>query len=187
MLFLFSLCAPLLGTFLTPFLALFVVGISLLFKNGVSVYFITFGIPTLVATICWIVERQNTTPAKVAKILLNVMLPLACIIAFAIHPVGNHAIAYSLYWLIPPMLLFASREGREGILNPSIRITFITHALGSILWLYALPTTPIFWLALIPVVAVERFCFASITAIALSLIKIVEHRYNLVTSKNLTN
>ncbi len=187
MLFLFSLCAPLVGTFLTPILALFIVGISLLFKNGISVYSITFGIPTIIATTCWIVEYKTTKIAKAAKIFFNVFLPIACIIAFAAHPVGSHAIAYALYWLIPPVLMAINSQNTFlQLLNRALRITFITHALGSIFWLYVLPTTPIYWLALIPVVAIERLCFAGITTAAISLIKMAEPRYRYAVSKNLT-
>jgi hypothetical protein len=89
-----------------------------------------------------------------------------------------------------------SRAGREGTarniinnsfilktLNSSLRITFITHAIGSVLWLYAMPSTPIFWLALIPIVALERFCLAGATTAILSAIKVVKTHRLLASAK----
>jgi hypothetical protein len=38
--------------------------------------------------------------------------------------------------------------------------TFVAHAIGSLMWLYFLPTTPEYWMLLIPRVAIERIVFA---------------------------
>lgn len=89
--------------------------------------------------------------------LVQVIVPLACIILFISHPVGAQAWFFSLYWLIPalatlfPLRLFAR----------SLGATFTAHAIGGVVWLYLLPTTPAFWVALIPIVAFERLMFAS--------------------------
>lgn len=165
---LFTTCAPLAGVFLTPVIALLLIGLSLFFKHGVSIYSITFGLPTIIATLCWIFEQQLTTTARIAKNLFNIVLPLACMIAFCLHPVGQQAAVYSFFWLIPPALFFLVRHSA---LNTSLRITFITHAVGSILWLYTMPTTPLFWLTLIPVVAAERLCLAGISTVVVSVLK----------------
>ncbi len=49
----------------------------------------------------------------------------------------------------------------KNIFLHSLTSTFIAHAVGSVIWLYATPMTPEFWYALIPVVAVERLVIAS--------------------------
>ncbi len=175
MLFLFSLCAPLLGTFFHPIIALLIVGLALFFKTGISTYGITLGIPTIIATLCWIVEQKSTKAARLGRFALNVMLPLACIIIFGLHPVGRNAVAYSLYWLIPPILFFMQHHNTWfKLINSALRITFITHAVGSILWLLIVPTTPIYWLSLIPIVAGERLRLATITSAMLTIIKLIE-------------
>jgi hypothetical protein len=174
MLFLFPLCAPIIATVFAPLTALCVVGAALLFKHGASTYGITLGLPTMIATLCWVVEQRTTPLARVARFSLNVVLPLACMVAFGAHAVGGQALAYTLYWLVPPALLGLSNA--SSTLNAALRITFITHAVGSVLWLYALPTTPAYWLALIPVVAVERLCFAGVSAGMVALLSMADRR-----------
>ncbi len=73
------------------------------------------------------------------------------------HPVGQVAWFYSLYWLIPVMLYAL---GSRSLFNESLGATFVQHAVGSVLWLYLVPTTSALWISLIPVVAVERLLCA---------------------------
>ncbi len=186
----FPICVPLTGAVLNPLTALLIVLCALLFKSSTALYSVTLGIPTIIATLCWISETQTTRIAQI----VNVILPIACMIAFCWHPVGQQAFAYSLYWLIPPALfanknlfrVFAKGARRSYILNslsPAIRITFITHAVGSILWLYTVPTTSTYWIALIPVVAFERLYLAGATTGVLFVIKIFERIFVKITAK----
>ena len=85
------------------------------------------------------------------------LVSLVCMVAFIAHPVGQQAWIYSLYWLIPAIALALP----EHLFLRSLGSTFTAHSIGSVVWLYAFPSTPAFWLALIPVVAVERLLFAS--------------------------
>ena len=85
------------------------------------------------------------------------LISLACMVAFIAHPVGGAAWIYSLYWLIPAIALALP----EHLFLRSLGSTFTAHSIGSVIWLYAFPSTPAFWLALIPVVAFERLMFAS--------------------------
>jgi hypothetical protein len=39
--------------------------------------------------------------------------------------------------------------------------TFIAHAVGSTIWIYTVPMTAQMWLGLMPLVAIERLCFAT--------------------------
>jgi hypothetical protein len=88
--------------------------------------------------------------------LSSAIVPLACMALFVIHPVGRQAWVYSLYWLIPAIALLLP----ENLFLRSLGATFTAHSIGGIIWLYFLPTTPEFWLMLIPIVAFERFLFA---------------------------
>ncbi|MFH1470111.1 MAG: hypothetical protein ABIF01_00015 [Candidatus Micrarchaeota archaeon] len=88
---------------------------------------------------------------------LGTALPLGCMALFALHPVGGQAWIYSLYWLIPVIAAFFP----ERLVGRALGATFTAHAVGSVAYLYMFQSTPAFWLALIPVVAVERLLFAS--------------------------
>ncbi|VVC02042.1 Uncharacterised protein [uncultured archaeon] len=88
--------------------------------------------------------------------IVQAAVPLACMALFMLHPVGGQVWFYSLYWLVPPIALMLP----EKLLARSFGATFTAHSIGSIAWLYLIPSTPAFWLALIPVVAFERTLFA---------------------------
>ncbi|HBG07489.1 MAG TPA: hypothetical protein DDY22_18520 [Geobacter sp.] len=88
--------------------------------------------------------------------LWQAAVPLACMALFMLHPVGSQAWFYSLYWLIPAIVLLLP----ENLFLRSLGSTFAAHSIGGIIWLYFIPTTPEFWAALIPIVAFERLLFA---------------------------
>jgi len=83
-------------------------------------------------------------------------VPLVCMALFMLHPVGQQAWYYSLYWLIPVAAhLFGKR-----LFFRSLGATFTAHAIGSVIFLYTIPSTPMLWITLIPIVAFERTMFA---------------------------
>ena len=86
-----------------------------------------------------------------------VLLPLAAIALFVLHPEGSQAWFFSLYWLIPvaAFLFF-----KDNLFANSLGATFTAHAIGSVAFLYAFNIPAATWLALIPVVAFERGLFA---------------------------
>jgi hypothetical protein len=88
---------------------------------------------------------------------LGIALPLVCMALFIMHPVGGQAWYYSLYWLIPVAAAFFPQK----LFLRSLGATFTAHAVGTTVFLYTLPSTPAFWVALIPIVAFERLMFAS--------------------------
>lgn len=86
---------------------------------------------------------------------MAIIFPL-CIILFLAHPIGQKAWLYPLIWLIP----FAATFGKKRLILNSLGATFTAHAVGSTIFLYAFGLTPSVWLALIPVVFIERGLFA---------------------------
>jgi hypothetical protein len=86
----------------------------------------------------------------------GIIVPAAAMLAFWLNPVGQQAWVYALYWLVP----IAAKFLPDRLLLRSLGATFTAHAVGSVLFLYTIPTTPELWLALIPIVAVERGAFA---------------------------
>lgn len=104
---------------------------------------LSYHIPTLFASAYW------ASPSK----LIRLYVPLVCMALFVLHPVGSQAPLYVLYWLIPVVL---SLYVHENTFTKALGSTFVAHAVGSVLWIYTLPTIPAYWYALIPLVAVER-------------------------------
>lgn len=88
-------------------------------------------------------------------------IPLLCMALFLTNDVGAQTWQYAMFWLIPMAI---SILGTENIFMKSLGATFVAHAIGSIIWLYCVPISPAMWLALIPVVPIERLCFASATS-----------------------
>ncbi len=89
--------------------------------------------------------------------LIRLLVPIVCMMLFMLHPVGSAAWVYALYWLIPVALyLFDTKN----LFAQALGSTFIAHAVGSVIWLYTVPMSVAAWYALIPIVVIERFCFA---------------------------
>ena len=108
-----------------------------------------YHIPTLLASLYWAMPH----------VLIRMGIPLVSIVLFIVHPIGGQAWYYALYWLIPITLHMLPK--RASLFTQALGSTFIAHGAGSVIWLYIMPTTPAFWVALLPLVAVERLLFAS--------------------------
>ncbi len=109
---------------------------------------LTLHIPTFFSAAYW----------ASSSVIFRLVVPLICIVLFLIHPVGNQAAFYTLYWLIPLIVYFVPHRS---IFLHALASTFIAHAVGSVIWLYWLPLKPeLFW-TLMPIVLVERLLFAS--------------------------
>lgn len=119
--------------------------ISALYANPLSAA--CFHLPTAAASLYLSAESR----------LLKLLLPLGCMIAFLIHPVGNASWVYSLYW-IPPCIIGASAT--HSIFLRALGATLTAHGVGSTLWLYTHATEPLFWHTLIGIVWLERLTFA---------------------------
>ena len=86
-----------------------------------------------------------------------IFVPVVAMIAFWMHPVGQQAWFYALYWVIP----VAAKFMPQNLFLRSLGATFMAHCVGSILFLYTIPTNPSLWVMLIPIVAIERTLFAA--------------------------
>jgi hypothetical protein len=91
-------------------------------------------------------------------------IPILAIVLFVSHPVGAQAWYYAvLFWSIPVItaLFFA-----DNLFAKSVGATMTAHAMGSVLFLYTVPSTPALWVGLIPVVVYERLVFSTGTALS---------------------
>lgn len=87
----------------------------------------------------------------------KILVPAICMILFWLNPNGRQAWFFALYWLIPIVCAFKA----DRLILKSLGSTFTAHAVGSVTFLYAFNLPASVWIALIPVVAVERGLFAS--------------------------
>lgn len=85
------------------------------------------------------------------------VVPLAAMALYWLHPVGMQAPVYALFWLIP----VAAAAFRSNLVARSLGATFTAHAVGTIAFLYTIPSTPELWNALLPVTAYERLVFTA--------------------------
>jgi hypothetical protein len=89
---------------------------------------------------------------------IRVVVPISCMVAFILHPIGSQAWGYTLFWWLPVVFYIVSANS---LFTQALGSTLTAHAVGSAFWIYCNPMTPDMWLALIPVVVVERLFFAS--------------------------
>lgn len=129
---------------------------------------ITKGVPTLAA-----IYSAQCSAASPRSRLINILVPLTMMIMFITHPTGSAAWTYSLFWLIPICCEVLHHCNVNALFTRLLAATFVAHAIGSVMWLYCIPTTPETWFGLLAVVPAERLVFASgATIAAIFLIKI---------------
>lgn len=168
---LFTAAAPLTGLWGASFWGLLLyIGIKFfkigLLETGLFTPFSCY-IPTMVGSM-YVASTDK---------LVRLYIPFICLLAFVLHPVGGQAIPYALFWLIPIFLYFMPFN------NPftlALGATFVQHAVGSIIWLYCMPMMAADWLALIPVVAIERLVFALTMVVVYTIIQYVKQ---MITAK----
>lgn len=112
---------------------------------------ITLGVPTFFSMMSLsLLEKEN----KALDFFIHFFLPMAGITLFLIHPVGRLAPVYPFYWMIPMGIYLFGKN--KNVFLSAISSTFIAHCVGSLIWLYTLETTSVYWIGLLPVVAIER-------------------------------
>ena len=155
---LFQFFAPTAGAFLGPIFGIIAVIFSqiadfVIVGKEFSLLSILRFLPMLFAVYYFATFRKNKNK------LFNVMVPLLAIALFIIHPVGREAWIFSLYWLIPVLAVIIPKKWPGSLFFRSYGSTFAAHAVGGVIWLYTVPMPAEAWLALIPIVAFERFLF----------------------------
>jgi hypothetical protein len=119
-----------------------------------SWHLLSFVIPGFCASLYWTSKGS----------FIRFWIPVLCIGAFVAHPVGREAYMYTWYWLIPLALYVLN--SRSTLWADALGSTLVAHAVGSVIWIYTMPTTASLWILLIPIVAIERLlCAASMVAL----------------------
>lgn len=146
-----SFSMPLIGVFGGPLLTTFVWALMLCVRcatGSLSMATLAFSIPGYCAAL------YLGTQSRIIKCGIS----FASIALFLLHPVGAQAAVYSAYWLIPLVL---GVTAQRSFFMHALGATLTAHAVGSVIWLYSVSTTPALWIGLIPVVAIERLTFAA--------------------------
>ena len=161
---LFQFFGPIAGAFLGPIIG----AVSVLMAHGTDYIlagkaFTLINIirltPMLFAAIYFGARKKLFGKALYAKIF-GVLIPAAAMFAFIIHPIGNQAWFYSMFWLIPIIVALMPVKYSNNLILKSFGATFTAHCVGSVAFLYTVGMTPEAWIALIPVVIFERSMFA---------------------------
>ncbi|MBM3893087.1 hypothetical protein FJ365_01640 [Candidatus Dependentiae bacterium] len=140
---------------------------------------LTFGIPSACAMLSW-ASNSKKSATKNINFLINAFLPALCMVVFMMHPASCGAWPYALYWLIP-IAIWAINHSQNSLLC-ALQSTFVAHAVGSVMWVFLVPMTTSQWLALIPMVMLERI---SIAVLAASLYKITSVTTTLIVVKRI--
>jgi hypothetical protein len=152
---------PLIGAFNTRrntlliFCALFIS--RWLISGAIDLHGLAFFVPGLFAALYW----------NVAGPAVRLLVPALCFCLFLAHPTGLAAAPYAFFWIIPIALYF--KKGKPLFFH-ALSSTLIAHAVGSVIWIYSVPMSAAAWLALIPIVCLERFTFAAAITVTHSLI-----------------
>lgn len=165
---LFDFFAPMAGGFLGPFL-----GITSVFTVEIINVFIkhtpltTSSVIRLFPTLFAVFYFSAISNKKYhGKWVLAV--PVLCILAFVIHPIGKQVPYYPLlFWWIPVAAYFK----KDNLFIKSLGATFTAHAVGSTAFLYALNLPVEVWRSLPLIVVSERLLFAGGIAISYLIMK----------------
>ncbi len=127
--------------------------VALLLKKSITLSFLAFsGIPTFFASLYW----------ASSSVIVRGLIPLLCMLLFLLHPIGLQAAPYALFWFIP---LAIALQRNQSLFATALGSTFVSHAVGSVIWLYTAQMDASYWYALLPVVPVERVVYAAGMAI----------------------
>lgn len=140
--------APALGYQYSLVYVILLIFTKYLCSKTILLFFVLHKLPLMFATLS--LQKRH--------FLTSIALPIFAMLLFCLHPVGSQAFAYSWYWFIP-MLLY--RYTQDSLYSRALSASFIAHAVGSVIWLYKGNIAAPVWVALIPIVAIERLLIAA--------------------------
>ncbi len=176
---------PVVGALLGLPISCFLILLFFISKQILFGQILTLGLPTFIATLNIAVSAKVSKFSQYSKLCLSLILPVVCMILFILHPVGRVAALYSFYWFIPMVICILQLGNRlNSFFYTALQSTFIAHAVGSIFWLYAFSMPSQYWLALMPIVAIERLIFACGITLSVECVKkILKYKFVNYTTK----
>lgn len=109
--------------------------------------FILQGVPTIFASLA-----LRYWDYKIA-----VIIPVCAMFLFWMHPTGAEVFYYAWYWFIPGIIYFVEKDT---MITRAFIASFVSHAVGSVIWLYTREIPAFLWDALVPIVIFERIMIA---------------------------
>jgi hypothetical protein len=147
---LFDFFAPTIGAFIGPIAGIATILFTQLFN------IVIMHQPFEIATIIRLFPILFAVLYFSKRTRINFIIPLLCMVAFNLNPIGRSAWQYSLFWLIPAFSYFF---GKNTFIK-SLGATFSAHAVGGALWVWTFGLSKEIWLALIPQTMMERLLMA---------------------------
>lgn len=117
------------------------------FVLGLSAASFFYHVPTLFAAL-YISQESRITKA---------LIPVVCILLFLAHPVGLQTAWYTLYWVLPLIVAFINTKS---IFMRALASTLVSHAVGTLIWLYAGLLSAESIVAVATIAWLERLVFA---------------------------
>jgi hypothetical protein len=139
---------PALGSQCSLLYVIFYIFTKALCGYKLSLLFLLRKLPLVFATL--VLQRRH--------VMTSVVVPILAMILFCAHPVGSQVFYYSWYWFIPMILYWFIQDS---FVARALSASFVAHAVGSVVWLYAGTISAQTWHALIPLVVVERLLIAA--------------------------
>ncbi len=137
--------------------------LKILLTGTLSFLILLYHIPSFFQSLYFsLITPYSNRPASFLAKLGFSLLCLMCMIDFTTHEVGKHAFYYSFLWIFPAAMPFIRTNN---FFLHALASTFVAHAVGSIMALHINPMIPEVWMALIPLVCIERLLFAVGTVI----------------------
>ena len=131
--------------------------LKVIMTHSFSFLILVYHIPSFFQSLYFslIAPQSNNQASTITKLMMSALCLLSMGL-FIIHPVGQKAFMYSLFWLFPAVTPFIQTRN---LFIHALASTFVAHAVGSVFWIYTNPMTPEVWIGLIPIVCVERLLF----------------------------
>ncbi len=129
-------------------------------------------IPTALASAyIWCIQTQSRT----TRVIFALLLAVTGWAFFAIYAPDISVMAYTFYWILP---IICAAYAHQNTFIMMLGATFAAHIAGSCIWLVTTAMTPANWIALIPVVAIERLTCASFMSATHYLYQYTAHGIN---------
>lgn len=156
---------------------------GLLFNRNLNIFlflsrvflFIFNGFNPLFTLLYHVPSSLGTAYLNTRSILLKTTIPLICIALFLINPnIVQADITIKLYCLYFAVPIIISLLNFKSIFLKCLASTFVSQAIGAILWLYTNKFDQAMYYKLIGIVWAERLLFATIMTSAFYIIKAIE-------------
>jgi hypothetical protein len=159
-------------------ISLFVLSAISNFTFKFSLYSLStvYHIPSFFASLALFTPKNRVLNLLSASV--SYIIPLTCAALFIANPIGAQIPAYTLYWVIPVVIaILGSTWGIRNLFLNALRSTFIAHAVGTVIFIYSVPSDLNLWANLAKIVWLERLLLAGFITAGYKLIVFAKSRF----------